>query len=359
VNLLRTFHTVRHLRGEQVRARVCRPLVPRQTLPPAVETHRLHARSASAPAAPRDGGYDGQSFAFLNRRLSCNSADRWSPSGASHLWLYNLHYFHYIWNLEPTASLQLILDWITRNGGDLSGVGWEAYPLSLRIREWVEWVLANGEVDSQAQSRIVASITQQVTALSRQVEYHIGGNHLLENAITLCWAGLSLVGPAADDWLQRGLPLLERELAGQVLGDGVHDERSPMYQALLVEALLRLAEVAKASTHRLKEKIAAAAQTAGRAMLSSLELFQHPDGDYALLNDAAFGVAPTRRQLLGRFGSSAIERPRRKGTSPVISWPARTTSTWSSTRPLWVPTTNRATGTLTHFPSNSAFMAVA
>src|SRR5205085_4043275 len=111
------------------------------------------------------------------------------------------------------------------------------------------------------------SIAAQVESLRRRLEFNLMGNHLLENAITLCWAGLSFGGRRAEAWLAQGTPLLLAELRRQVLADGTHDERSPMYQALLTEAVLRLAEVAGQIPGAAAARILAAASDAGFRML--------------------------------------------------------------------------------------------
>ena len=100
---------------------------------------------------------------------------------------------------------------------------------------------------------------------------------------------------------------LEDELAVQVLGDGTHDERSPIYQASIGEALLRLAGVARTSPQESAAKIAAAGSCAGQALLTGLDHLTHPDGEYALVNDSVLGQAPTLAQLQERYGDGTKE----------------------------------------------------
>ena len=108
-------------------------------------------------------------------------------------------------------------------------------------------MVARPGLDAVSRKAVVHSLAEQASALEAQIEYHLLGNHLLENGITLAWAGLSLDGPRSRQWLGKGLEILERELPRQVLDDGTHDERSPMYQALIAESLARLARVAALS----------------------------------------------------------------------------------------------------------------
>src|SRR5205823_1410677 len=77
---------------------------------------------------------------------------------------------------------------------------WQPYPISIRVREWIEWLLAHRDAPEPFRHAMAGSISQQIEALAGQLEFHLMGNHLLENAITLCWAGLSFAGVRAHAW---------------------------------------------------------------------------------------------------------------------------------------------------------------
>ena len=244
------------------------------------------------------------------------------------------------------------------------GPGWEPYPLSMRIREWIEWLHENAGVEGEVRDALVGSIAQQCAALAAQIEYHLMGNHLLENGITLCWAGLSLEGAEAAGWVEQGLKILREELKRQVLGDGAHDERSPMYQALIAEALLRLAGVAGGSKNRHGKAVQKAALGAGEAMMASLGCLVHPDGDYALLNDCALRIAPQYAALRRRFWekdrswfvvlrwsitSRQVEHGNYRRPAILAGGIGKALILFSMPGPL-VPITSRATGTQTPSP---------
>lgn len=298
---VRTFHTVRHLRPRQVVYRALRLVQPLAATVPVEDRPFLLPRRPSPPAeAPR--AFDGRTFSFLNRRIPWGGPDRWYPDGADDLWVFNLHYFRYLHGLDGTTGRYLVSDWIDANR-DRRQPGWHPYPISLRVREWIEWLLAHPEVDGSERTAAMRSIAAQVESLRRRIEFDVMGNHLLENAITLCWAGLSLAGAQAERWLREGAALLSRELQTQLLADGTHQERSPMYQALLAEACLRLAEVAGQSLKGEARALHGIAYDAGRQMMRSLSHLVHPDGGYALVNDTVLGVAPSFRTLERRFGT--------------------------------------------------------
>lgn len=305
MNVLRTLRTVRHLRAIQVVDRLTRGARRRLLVPLSDATsYRLVPRAPVPQAAPRKEVVLPEGFRFLHLPRTHRGGDRWNPVATPRLWTYHLHYFRYLPVVDRERALAMIEDWI-RSNPPYEGPGWEPYTLSLRLREWTEWILEQGDTLGEHRASLVSSLADQANALAGQIEHHLLGNHLLENAITLCWMGCSLEGPRAQTWLAKGTKLLQRELASQVLGDGTHDERSPMYQSILAEALLRLAEVASASGASGAESVVAQSARAGRAMLGSLADLSHPDGEIALLNDAAFGEAPTVGALGRRFGGAA------------------------------------------------------
>src|SRR5205085_8722772 len=128
--------------------------------------------------------------------------------------------------------------WIDENPPAV-GVGWEPYPTSLRIVNWIKWALAGNRMNDKA----IASLAVQVRFLSQNLEQHLLGNHLLANAKALVFAGLFFEGDEAVSWLRTGLRLLAREIPEQVLPDGGHFERSPMYHSAILEDMLDLCNV--------------------------------------------------------------------------------------------------------------------
>ena len=308
---IRSFHTVRHLHAKQIIYRALRSVQPvrRTTFDRPVPS--MLRRTSVHPCDVTSSMFDGRSFCFLNRRIVWGGSDRWQPAGADDLWVFNLHYFRYLPGIPSHAAQALLADWMSVHHGP-HGAGWHPYPISIRVREWTEWLCEHRAADPALRWAMTESIARQVECLSHRLELDVMGNHLLENAITLCWAGLSFAGMRADEWLSLGARLFLRELRNQTLPDGSHYERSPMYQALLAEAILRLSEVAGQSAKPKAAEIHAASRDAGRRMLRSLARMVHPDGQYALVNDTAFGVAPTLESLTARFGIPVeVSDPRR------------------------------------------------
>jgi uncharacterized heparinase superfamily protein len=143
------------------------------------------------------------------------------------------------------------------------------------------------------------------------------GNHLFANAKALVYAGLFFVGDEADTWLGKGLKILAREIPEQILPDGGQFERSPMYQALAVEDMLDLINIAnaygkKSVPNRHRQLIVSWPAIAAK-MCQWLSALCHPDGDISFFNDAALGIAPRLSALndyAGRLGLDTTEIPK-------------------------------------------------
>ena len=102
--------------------------------------------------------------------------------------------------------------------------------------------------------------------------------------------------PAARAWLRKGRALLARELPEQILADGGHMERSPMYQCRVLYVLLLLRATGVANLRALVQPHVDAAAAA-------LTALTHPDGGIALLNDSALGVQPAPLRLMREAGA--------------------------------------------------------
>ncbi|MGB6056002.1 MAG: alginate lyase family protein [Burkholderiaceae bacterium] len=234
---------------------------------------------------------------FLNERGSLKGIGAWNDSEYSKLWLYNLHYFDDV-NASGaaerrTAHVALVDRWIKENPRG-HGNGWEPYPISLRIVNWVKWWSSDL---SDAPDAWMASLADQTHALTKRLEYHILGNHLFANGKALVFAGMFFQGSQADVWLKKGLQILDREVTEQFLPDGGHFELSPMYHATLlwdVCDLLNLAQVIDSPELDARKQ---AWQKVIELGLDWLQVMSHPDGEIAFFNDAAIGISPNFVQL--------------------------------------------------------------
>jgi uncharacterized heparinase superfamily protein len=196
------------------------------------------------------------------------------------LWLYNLHYFD---RVEP----DLMERWVDENPFG-SGIGWEPYPTSLRIVNWMKWFIGG----ATRNEKCIDCLGMQAQYLSTTVEYHLLANHLIANAKALVFAGTFFRGCTAEKWLGLGLELLQQELNEQVLSDGGHFERSPMYHSIVLEDVLDLISLSRAYPGTLPRSLNDELSDIAAKMLGWLEQMCHPDGQISFFNDASMGVAP-------------------------------------------------------------------
>jgi uncharacterized heparinase superfamily protein len=248
------------------------------------------------------------SFRFLNLTHKLPPYGGWNDTTLEKLWIYNLHYFDDLnaQNAPARANWHwaLILRWITENP-PANGNAWEPYPTSLRIVNWIMWLVA-GNIGPPGMAN---SLMLQACWLSSRLERHLLGNHLFANAKALVFAGLYFEGPQAAAWLAKGLKIIIEELPEQVLGDGGHFERSPMYHAIFLKDVLDLINAAKCWPELIPNaQVARWCETAWQ-MLNWLTGMIHPDGDIAFFNDAAVGVAPRLTELISYADRLAISLP--------------------------------------------------
>ncbi|MDO6461361.1 alginate lyase family protein [Granulosicoccaceae sp. 1_MG-2023] len=233
-------------------------------------------------------------FCFLNREKRFDGGiPRWQNPDMPRLWSYNLHYFDYLQDPAlPVARKQAIIeDWIAENPQG-TVTAWEPYTASLRIVNWIKFLT---QEPAAAGTPVLTSLAGQGRWMRHNLELHILANHFFKNIKALLFAGCYFGHGEALEWFQRGCRDLSRELDEQQLSDGGHYERSPMYHAIFLEDLLDILNYCgPALADPLRRKLQRAAVSAA-VFLRDL---RHPNGDFPLFNDAAFGIAPDTQQLL-------------------------------------------------------------
>lgn len=231
---------------------------------------------------------------FLNRAASV-AGYPWLDTTPPKLWRYQLHGFRWLAMLalenthaprseDRDLARAAFSDWM-RNNPPGECDGWEPFPVSERI---LNWALA-GAVFDPGLPELRASLEHQARWLARRFEWDIQGNHLLKNACALAVAG-AVLGDAV--LLARGAEEAVGQFDRQVLPDGGHFERSPMYHALaLWDGLVLQAALGdeQPAAERLRPVLL--------RMADFLQGVSHPDGDIPLFNDAVLGEAFPARAL--------------------------------------------------------------
>jgi uncharacterized heparinase superfamily protein len=308
----RLYNTLRWLRPRQLYGRAWfgayRPRLDHRLAPGL----RFAAPSWAAPAARQPSLEGPERVCLLDEGRDIGMESAWDDPTVSRLWRYHLHYFDDL-NARGAASRAdwheaLIARWLDEVPPG-RGTGWEPYPSSLRIVNWIKWALGGGRLSGAA----LQSLAVQTRWLERKLEWHLLGNHLWSNAKALCFAGAWFAGAEADGWRARGVEILVHELSEQLLADGGHFERTPMYHALVSEDVLDLLNAAGTFPGRFPAALVERLRELAPAMLHWLDCLCHPDGEIASFNDSALGLAPDRRELAtyaARLGLPAAPRPR-------------------------------------------------
>jgi len=181
---------------------------------------------------------DGVRFNFLNLDVLFENEIDWNYSVNGKLWTYYLNYMDFL-NEDglPDNDKEMMIDsYISKRF--IIQDGMDAYVLSLRGFNLIKYSLRTSKHTYDD------FIFSQYTLLRKKLEFHLSGNHLLENAISMTAAGLYFRN---DNWFSLGSTLLTQELDEQIYDDGGHFEGSPMYQTILIGRLAELFEMVVSS----------------------------------------------------------------------------------------------------------------
>jgi uncharacterized heparinase superfamily protein len=245
-------------------------------------------------------------FTLLGERRDLGTPD-WRRGYGSRLCNFHLQYQSFLVDLAWAAWLrpdprftvrigELVNSWIEgagRGGGD----AWSPYVLARRSANWIRTLLLAGDtLAPELHDRMTRSLHAQLRRLDRRVEYHLRGNHVLADLHALALGALFFDGAAALRWRRERMPEFWAEFLAQVMPDGVHEERSPMYHAIVLGDALEVASFAQAVGFPLQAEVGDRL----RRMTVALKLLSRPDGTLHQFNDSAHGQSQARRDLLDR-----------------------------------------------------------
>lgn len=284
------YHTVKYLRWSQLIYRVWYSLRNRLAPPacrPVQLTENIGGRFSELVRLPdKSNIYFGKNcFKFLNIKHCFEYKIDWEINIYGKLWNYNLNYFEFINQryIEINEGVNLIHSFIdSLNPGH---PGLEPYPISIRGINLIKYIISNKLQDK----RILESLYGQYELLHKNIEYHLLGNHLLENGLSLFAGGIFLND---KNLINKGKKILHNELEEQILKDGAHYERSPMYHQLILERILDVINILSScndplnndTTYRLLREKAS-------IMLGWLNAMTFNDGSVPHFNDSTIGVS--------------------------------------------------------------------
>jgi len=227
-----------------------------------------------------------KNFTFLNLNKKFEDKIDWNYNGYGKLWTYNLTYFDYL-SQENIEGESLINDFIENI--NLVNDGLEPFPISLRGINWIKYLIYN----SIKNPKIDNSLYAQYYILLDSLEYHLLGNHLLENGFSLLFGAYYF----RDEKLYKhAKKILVSELNEQILDDGGHFELSPMYHQIMLFRVLDCLNLINNNEWKNQELLNLFTQKA-QIMLGWLKEISYRDGTIPLFNDSSNKIAPTTYQL--------------------------------------------------------------
>lgn len=233
--------------------------------------------------------FEEKAFTFLNIPHEFGQELDWNYNKYGKLWTYNLNYFDFLnqKTIEKEKAIGLIWDYIKAGNGLKDGI--EPYTISLRGINWIKFLSRNRIKEHE----IDKILYRHYQILCSNLEYHLLGNHLLENGFSLFFGAYYF---QCDHLYKKGKEILMEELKEQILDDGAHFELSPMYHQILLHRLLDCIKLAQLNPWKEDGLLTFLKEKAER-MLSWLESMTYDNGDIPMVNDAAFNIAPSTKEI--------------------------------------------------------------
>jgi uncharacterized heparinase superfamily protein len=138
--------------------------------------------------------------------------------------------------------------------------------------------------------------------LENNVEWDVGGNHLIENGAALIIGGC-VFPEEGNRFIEKGLNVLKSTASTQFFDDGYHFERSPMYHLEVTERMLTALSILSKQKVHLPEWLTQVVVSA----CGFIKYLRPPDDRIPLLNDAAFGQAHRLKTILAYASSIGID----------------------------------------------------
>jgi len=243
-------------------------------------------------------------FTFLNQTINYFSEGNnervinWNEKRYGRLWAYNLNYMDYLLqpSMRKSEGLNLIREFIKDLPDNPTGI--EPYPLSIRAVNWIKFLSGyqeNASITSELLSKFNASLYAQFQILLKNLEYHLLGNHILENGFSLLFGAYYF----SDYKLYRkAVKIIRSELDEQILDDGGHFELSPMYHQIILDRLLDCINLLQNNKiHDTQEQLQDFMKNKAAKMISWINTLTFSNGDIPMFNDSAFKIAPVTSQL--------------------------------------------------------------
>lgn len=234
--------------------------------------------------------YENNEFKFLNKSKKIHNTN-WLFLDFGKLWCYNLNYFNYFSQQEkiPEKKIKYLCESFYKfnNKGEIP---FDPYPTSLRIINFIKYY-SNNSVNNLTLEKIV---NRDLNNLFSKIEYHIQGNHLLENAFALWYAAHCF----DNNYIKhKACSLINKELEKQILIDGAHIELSTMYHVIILGRLLDCISIAKSNLSDWNYKTLALMINKAEKMKSWIDNIFICKNDFPMINDSAYGISPSYQKI--------------------------------------------------------------
>jgi len=291
--MLKLFHTIKYLKPIQIYYRLFyllkKQIPTQQTLPP-IPSHPISHRLKLTPSIPTETSYQSpNTFTFLSQTQHFTQTIDWNHQDFGKLWSYNLNYFEFLHqpDMEKEIGVSLIYAYINKFT-ELKD-GFDPFPTSLRGINWIKFLTHHAIQDPL----IDIALFKQYHHLLHHIEYHLLGNHLLENGFSLLYGAYYF----HDEKLYaKAKSILMEELHEQILEDGGHFELSPMYHQIMLFRLLESINLIQHNRWK-SDNLLEYLEKRAKLMLGWLQQITFHNGTIPRLNDSAYNIAPTTQAL--------------------------------------------------------------
>lgn len=292
-NVMRLLHTLTYVTPKQAFFRLKYLLSPVHSL----KIKRFHSKEKITPIQclpiPHSGKLiekTGSEYHVTLMNLSTEYENQiyWADVSYGQLWNYQLQYADFLKQnsltvIEKEDLLIDLFEWL--KSGKLKP---EPYPCSLRIMNIIRFLSENPE-NLNKKNELIDHLYSELLFLENRLEYHLLGNHLMENAFALLMGGTYFQN---DRWKNIANAILLEEVPEQILEDGGHFERSPMYHLILLfrflEALYYLPSDSELYSLFLKTS---------KQMLGWIDQMSFQNGDLGHFNDSTDHQAYSKKQI--------------------------------------------------------------
>ena len=250
-------------------------------------------------------------ISLLNQCVSlpddAETLDEFLNSGSA-LWRENAGYLEYLLPLvwiddkasqaERRTYLESFLkQWLTVSFATRT---WSTYGVARRIITQAQLTPAIEALPAEGQKQFWQCFYEESVFLHNFLEWDIEGNHLIKNLLALLYASIVFNShPATQSRAQHWWKTLDQHLVpvfeSQVLEDGLHFERTPMYHLWVLSDLLDCIVLLK--QHR-PEFNGEPLEALAHKMLLAMENLLHTNGQIPLFGDSSLPQTPNPRHLM-------------------------------------------------------------